>query len=112
MSVEVEFVDMSSELLAGMESQIPAALAAVGGQAAFYCAEELENYPRRVDTGRLKNSINFSVQDKEVQIGTNVEYAIYVHEGTSRMTPNRFLKNGMELNLDEYREIIREYLSQ
>lgn len=111
--MEVEVVDMSGELLAEMEAKIPVALAAVGGQAAFYCAEELENSPRRVDTGRLKNSINFRVQEKEVQIGTNVEYAIYVHEGTSRgMTPNRFLKNGMEMNIDEFREIIREYLSQ
>lgn len=112
MSMEVEVQDHSAELLAGMESQIPAALTAVGGQAAFYCAEELENSPRRVDTGRLKNSINFIVQEREVHIGTNVEYGIYVHEGTSRMSPNRFLTNGLELHADEYREIIREYLSQ
>lgn len=34
-------------------------------------------------------------------LGTNVTYAPYVHEGTSRMTPNRFLTNAVEWNKDQ-----------
>lgn len=44
--------------------------------------------------------------NRSVIIGTNVEYAQYVHEGTVRMKPNRFLKNALERN----REQINEYL--
>ena len=44
-----------------------------------------------------------SLDEKAVYIGTNVEYAIYVHEGTSRMAPNRFLKNAVTKNEEQIR---------
>ncbi len=47
-----------------------------------------------------------------VLIGTNVEYALYVHEGTSHMAPNRFLKNALMNNRAELEKIIRKVLSQ
>lgn len=45
-----------------------------------------------------------------VYIGTNVEYAIYVHEGTDRMAANRFLKNAIENNAQELINIIKDHL--
>ena len=45
-----------------------------------------------------------------VYIGTNVEYAGYVHEGTDRMEPNRFLKKAVENNKSEFEQIIGEVL--
>ena len=75
------------------------------------CADELENAPRRVDTGRLKNSIKGEVEGNDtVVVGTNVEYAIYVHEGTRKMLPNRFLRNGIVNNKDEYKEVLEKCL--
>lgn len=47
-----------------------------------------------------------------VLVGTNVEYALYVHEGTSHMTPNRFIKNAMLNNRAELEKIISKVLSQ
>lgn len=59
---------------------------------------------------------------RAVYIGTNVDYAIYVHEGTSsgllkklfgktdRMEPNRFLKKGVLDNREELSEIIKKTL--
>lgn len=47
---------------------------------------------------------------KAVYIGTNVEYAYYVHEGTSNMAPNRFLKNALEKNKGELEKIISDVL--
>lgn len=58
-----------------------------------------------------------------VYIGTNVSYAIYVHEGTSRgfltklfgiknrMEANRFLKNAVENNQSEIISIIKQELT-
>lgn len=43
-----------------------------------------ENCP--VDSGNLRRSINHSVDYPEASIGTNVEYAPYVHEGTGLMS--------------------------
>lgn len=45
-----------------------------------------------------------------VMIGTNVEYAIYVHEGTERMAPNRFLKKSIDENKAELLEIVAKVL--
>ena len=43
-------------------------------------------------------------------VGTNVEYAMYVHEGTSRMKANRFIKKAMEENKNELLEIVAKEL--
>ena len=65
--------------------------------------KELENDPRRIDTGNLRNSISSEVDSSEpaAYVGTNVEYAPYVHDGTMRMAPNRFLRNAFERNADQ-----------
>lgn len=63
-----------------------------------------------VDTGNLRNSITHTVDENTAYIGTNVEYAPYVHEGTDHMPPRRFLKNALMDNLEEYKEILTEYL--
>lgn len=49
--------------------------------------------------------------EQAVYVGTNVEYATYVHNGTSRMAPNHFLKNAVVKNRDEYKAIIKKFLS-
>lgn len=47
-------------------------------------------------------------KEKAVYIGTNVEYAVDVHEGTIKMTPNRFLKNAVTKNEEQIRNYIRK----
>lgn len=52
-----------------------------------------------VDTGRLRSSITWRIEvdgrGLVAIIGTNVEYAIYVHEGTTRMVGRPFLVEGL-----------------
>lgn len=50
-----------------------------------------------VDTGRLRNSIEYqpNPSEREVIIGSNVEYAPYQELGTSKMKAQPFLKPGM-----------------
>jgi len=43
----------------------------------------------RVDTGRLRSSITVQMLPGRVIIGTNVSYAIYVHEGTGIYGPRK-----------------------
>lgn len=54
-----------------------------------------------VDTGALKNSITHVVNDNTVEIGTNVEYAPYVHDGTSKMEGRPFLQNAVDEHMTE-----------
>lgn len=54
-----------------------------------------ESHPKRVDTGNLRSSI--ATQESRflgspaVRIGTNVRYALYVHQGTGLYGPRRRL---------------------
>lgn len=108
MNGDVRIDDHSKEYLNHVARDLETALDAVGSFISDEAADELENSPRRVDTGLLRNSITWALDgeapaiqsyssddgsksgsysgtaDKEsgnnrsVIIGTNVEYAIYV----------------------------------
>lgn len=60
-----------------------------------------ERYSKQVtpvDTGRLRSSINtllYPTRQMAV-VGTNVEYARFVHEGTRKMRGRPFMKFGQE----------------
>lgn len=86
---------------------------AVVGKAAkpsTYSADEPDK-EGNVRTGSYSGVAPDEGDDKPyVMIGTNVEYALYVHEGTSRMKANRFLKKAVEENKGELLEIVAEGL--
>ena len=109
---DVRIIDHSDEVISALNTQLEAALEAVGLFVAAEAQDELENTPRRVDTGNLKNSMSHQTDsaDKCVYVGTNVEYGIYVHEGTSNMQPNRFLKNAVERNIDQIQDYFKKNL--
>ena len=102
--------DNTEEIKRRTAAAIRRGLEAVGIQAASNAKVEITMDPVRVDTGRLRNSITHAVQDESVYIGTNVEYAIYVHEGTSKMAPNRFLKNAAVRYKVDYKDIFEQML--
>ena len=121
-----------------METAVHRALEACGIQAEAHAVTYLHSNPRRIDNGNLKNSITHKVEDKTAYIGTNVEYGIYVHEGTGiyagngggrktpwsyqddkgkwhvtrGMAPNRFLKNAVANHAEEYKMIIENELKK
>ena len=101
------------------------------GYATDYCPK---------DTGNLANSINYGVveSDMQMQVGTNVTYApyvelgtgIYAEEGNGRKTPwvyqddegrwhrtsgmhaQPYLRPAIEKHIDQYKEILLEYLNE
>lgn len=86
-------------------------------QALETCGLVAEGYAKRlcpVDTGRLRNSITHSVEIDDgsgvAYIGTNVEYAPYVEMGTSRTTPQPFLKPAVADHASEYRRIVESII--
>lgn len=144
---KVKLTDNTNAFLKAYENQLLKALEAVGLQAEGYAILELENNPRRVDTGLLRNSITHAIDGEKpaktsydsnstdkhgnhikikhgtykgaapkesgkkrcVYIGTNVEYAPYVEYGTQKMAANHFIKNAVEKNANEYRDIFKKY---
>lgn len=77
----VVFNDYSAEVLDTMHDAVVRALERCGEQAEGY-AKDLTP----VDTGNLRNSITYQVDESELAayIGTNVEYAPYVELGTGK----------------------------
>ena len=53
-----------------------------------------------VDTGRLKRSIAAEVKGLEANIGTDVEYAHFVHDGTYKMEARPFLYEAADAELE------------
>lgn len=62
-----------------------------------------------VDTGRLRREQSFEVSGNQVDIGTNVEYAIYVEFGTSRQREQSFLRSALSENTDKIESIIKKH---
>ena len=62
-----------------------------------------------VKTGNLKRSItSVPLEWNRVAVGTKVDYALYVHEGTRRMRGRPYLRQGLERSRDQInREIDR-----
>ena len=110
--MKVELKDNSEQFKREMQAKIPAVLEALGIHLEGEAKDELGNSPRRIDTGNLRDSITHQVSESEkaVYIGTNVKYGIYVHEGTQRMAPNRFLKNAVIHNEDQIKNYIKQQL--
>lgn len=52
-----------------------------------------------VDTGRLRDSMRYQTDADSVVIGTDVEYAPYVHEGTYKMEARPYLETATYSNL-------------
>ena len=138
---DVRIDDHSAEYMKEVDEALERAMEAIGIHIEGEAKEELSNSPKRIDTGLLRNSITYAVdgegpaitsysadsggksgsysgtapkesgKNRSVMIGTNVEYALYVHEGTSRMAPNRFLKNAVERNKDQITTYIKQAMS-
>lgn len=108
MADEVEVVeDNTSEAAEGIRGAVAAALEEIGlvaeGHAKRLCP---------VDTGRLRGSITHVTRPSEnaVYIGTNVEYAPYVENGTRRQRPQPFLKPAAADHGAEYRAIVERHM--
>lgn len=64
-----------------------------------------------VDTGRLFESIDAAVsRDSQnafsVEVGTNVPYAIYVHEGTHKLKGRPFISDAILENREKLKELL------
>lgn len=99
--------DNTEEIVKAIGTTLARALEAVGIQAE---GDSKKICP--VDTGRLRNSITHTIDagDMTAVIGTNVEYALYVHEGTHGRKGQPFLVDAVTQNKDKYRRIIEKML--
>lgn len=88
MADDVIFVDNSGLFKSELRAALLRALERCG-QEGEKIAKQLAPSPGKFGHGALRNSINHKVDPSElaVQIGTNMEYALYLEVGTGIYTP-------------------------
>lgn len=128
--VEIEIENNSEEIKKALEEAIEKCLYAMGVKAVEGAVTAIsKGETQAVDTGRLRASISFITAGGEqgaseqtstasksgdklsgnaepncVYVGSNVNYAEYVHNGTSRMGARPFLRRGIENVKEEMKE--------
>lgn len=127
----IRIKDNSQLVLEEAEKATERALYAIGVKAVEGSVDAISGkygIPSAVDTGRLRASISFitptqkgggevgtpngkpqdklsgSAEKNTVVVGSNVEYAEYVHNGTSRMEGRPFLREGIDKTKDQMQE--------
>lgn len=95
-----------------LRNSITYALDGEGAAIGSYSADKASRYSGKTPPSESYSGTTLKEPEgrQAVYVGTGVKYAIYVHEGTDRMAPNRFLKNAVENNQGEIRGIIQKTL--
>ena len=121
----VRFEDHSTEVLRRVRGNLKNAAVDVGDIARdavqmkmLYGYNDVHGNPPHteiVDTGRLFDSIEGQVKAVnanvyQTSVGTDVPYAEYVHEGTSRLKGRPFITDGIMESREEIQTAIREAL--
>lgn len=106
---EIKLEINTDKVLNALDEQVEAALRAIGMQAEQY-AKDLSP----VDTGRLQNSLTYEVDtsNKAVIIGSGVEYAPYVEQGTSKQKAKPYLRPAIIDHKDDYKQIVESILKK
>lgn len=96
-----------------LKNSITHAISGEGAAKKSYSADRPRRAGGPVESGTYSGTAPEGTDTKQaVYIGTDVEYAVYVHEGTRRMTPNRFLKNAVENNKDQIRRYVENEIKR
>ena len=103
--MSVDFIDNSAEVLAAFDRQTKRGLMAIGEEAIGYAKNDTP-----VDTGRLRNSEDYKVEEDGVYIGTNVEYAPHIEYGHGNYVGKHMLKNAASNHSAEYKNIMETSL--
>ena len=106
---DYQLTDNTSDVLNASAEAIYRALTEVGMEAQARVASLVP-----VDTGRLRNSITYQVEDAAVVVGTNVEYAqeVEFNEHARHTTGQaHYLRDGISNNVGEFKRIINDVLS-
>ena len=110
-----KFVDNSEKVRAMILKNGRAALSAMGEEAVGAIVKQMQSgYGKPIrQTGNLMGSIAHAQSgDMTEDVGTNVEYAAFVHEGTYKMAGRPFIKDGINGAKDRLQKVAEAYLKK
>lgn len=117
MSFQVTLNDNSAVIQTQMSGNKRAALTAMGLKAVQLTVERMENgYGRPIrQTGNLMRDVSSEVENSApdtVDVGSGLNYATFVHEGTYKMAARPYLRDALNGGAGELKEVAESYLKQ
>lgn len=105
-----EFIDHRAEVLAQLNGNISRATSAVGTEAVGMIVSQMNNYPHKIyKTGDLQRDVNYEAKESdgkaEITVGNGLDYAIHVHEGTSKMAGRPYIRDGLQNGWDRLKQV-------
>lgn len=118
-SKNAEFVSHRADVLKAMNKNASRAAKALGEEAVGLIVTQMKTgYGKPIrQTGDLMRDVNFKVQSEgdgklQISVGNGLEYAVHVHEGTSKMAGRPYIKDGIMGGKDRLRQVAEEYLKE
>lgn len=105
MSFSYQFADNSAVFLDALESASKRGLTEIGKSAVSHARERVP-----VDTGALRDSIEATVEDDTLTVGSDKSYAAAVENGTYKMAARPYLKPAVTEYSAEYERLMRDAL--
>ena len=118
MATKVVFKTNLTVVQRQMEANIDRALDAVGTKAVNLILWQMrQGYGKPIrKTGDLQRDLSYQVDvpNKRVVVGNTLDYAIHVHEGTSKMKGRPYIKDGLsgDNHTKQIAKVASEYLKQ
>ena len=65
-----------------------------------------------VDTGNLRDSVTYEVDEDEARVGTNVDYAPHLEYGTVKMAAQPYLRPSLDNNKSQIEKMIGDVIGK
>lgn len=100
MPVKVTLIDNSDKVLTQLDGNKKAALEALGVKSVNLIMWQVrQGYGKPIrQTGNLQRDVSYGVENSApdtVDVGNTMEYAPYVHDGTSKMAARPYIRDGL-----------------
>ena len=108
--------DNSRKVIDKLQANLPAAMDAMGIKSINLILWQMQQgYGKPIrQTGDLQRSMTYAVDDNVLTVGTNLEYGIWVHDGTRKMDGRPFIRDGIypEQQVDKILRVGAAYLKK
>lgn len=115
----VKVTDLSVDVSAQMQRNKRAALSALGIKAVEIIQDGMDTLYAKppIDTGALQANVHHYVENSApdtVDVGNDLEYAHFVHEGTYKMKARPYIRDALaaEWAQQQMHDVVVEYLRQ
>lgn len=99
------FIDNSDEILSEFDDKAKRAMNDIGQRIVDHAKAIVP-----VQTGRLKNSIDYSLESDTLSVGSDVEYAATVELGGPRRRAQPYIRPAVEDHTEEYKQVMENYM--